>query len=607
MNLISISVKNFRCYGTEITIPIANLTTFVGKNDIGKSTILEALEIFFNNQTVKCEQDDLNIHCGETEMSITCEFSDLPSEMSVDAGATTSLGQEFLLTSNNTLKIKKVYDCSKKVPSTEIFIISNHPTASGFDNLLELKEKDLQALIKKLNLDVGLKGNPKMREAIWQSSDDLQLAEVEIPVSKPKEDSKRIWEQIESYLPIFALFQSDRNSQDSDTEVQNPMKAAIATAIAEVQDDIERIQIKVREKAEEIALKTHEALKTIDPNLASKLVPQFIPPTTAKWTGLFSIGMDTDDGIPLNKRGSGIRRMILVSFFKAEAERRLKAGNKRSIIYALEEPETAQHPNNQKILIDSFLELSNKPGCQVILTTHSPGLAGELPVESIRFVKRNEEGNPCVEAGVNVFEEVAKVLGVTPDSRVKVLLCLEGPTDVVAMKCLSSALHKKDNAIPDLLNDPRVAMITLGGSTLQHWVSENYLKSLGKPEIHIYDSDVQKYQASIDLVNARGDGSWGVLCAKHEIECYLHNDAILDSSGIKMIVLDKPGADGKSVPKIFAEIYSAENNFDGVMRDNTAKGYLSKAFAYMDHVRIEQRDPDGEVLGWFKRIAAMIN
>lgn len=28
-----------------------NITTFIGKNDIEKSTIIEALEIFFNNST----------------------------------------------------------------------------------------------------------------------------------------------------------------------------------------------------------------------------------------------------------------------------------------------------------------------------------------------------------------------------------------------------------------------------------------------------------------------------------------------------------------------------------------------------------------------------
>ncbi|WP_156417515.1 hypothetical protein [Paenibacillus etheri] len=43
--------------------------------------------------------------------------------------------------------------------------------------------------------------------------------------------------------------------------------------------------------------------------------------------------------------------------------------------------------------------------------------------------------------------------------------------------------------IPDLENDPRIIMLHLGGITLKDWVSSNYLKTLGIPEVHIYDRD----------------------------------------------------------------------------------------------------------------------
>ncbi len=393
MKLKSLTVKNFRAYEAETKIGFDQLTTIIGKNDIGKSTILEALEIFFNNQTVKIDSSDANIHSTLKTVEITCEFTEYPSEISIDTSSPTNLKDEYLLSTDDTLVIKKSFDCSKKTPSVEIFIIANHPTDKEVSNLLELKEKELQAIIKSKSLDSKLKGNPTMRKAIWKSISDLKLQTIEIPVSKPKEDTKRIWEQIDGYLPIFALFQSDRSSSDSDNEVQDPMKAAIATAISEVQKEINDIQQKVKEKAEEIAANTHKALKEIDENLANKLDPKFNPPTPAKWNGLFSIQLDTDDGIPLNKRGSGVRRMILVSFFKAEAERRLKSSSKQNIIYAIEEPETAQHPNNQKVLIESFKSLANESDCQIILTTHSPGLASELPIESLRFIFHDDSGS----------------------------------------------------------------------------------------------------------------------------------------------------------------------------------------------------------------------
>lgn len=609
MRLESVTIKNFRCYRQEVTVRFTDLTTFVGKNDIGKSSVLEALEIFFNNETVKIEQGDSNIYNnGDTKVSITCEFSELPSSVILDAGATTTLDDEYLLTAAKTLKIRKVFDCKGKTPGVEVFLVALHPTAEGVCALLELKEKELQQLVKAKGLEVPLKGNPGMRKALWNAEPDLKLAEVALPLTKAKEDSKRVWEQLEGHLPMFALFQSDRSSRDSDGEVQTPMKAAVAAAIAEVQGEIDLIQKKIKEKAEEIAKQTHEALKAIDPNLAKELNPQFTPPTTAKWTGLFAVNMDTDDGIPLNKRGSGVRRLVLVSFFKAAAERRLAGGGKRrSIIYAIEEPETGQHPNNQRILIESFKALATEPGYQVLLTTHSPGFAAELPTESIRFIARDDDGNPKIDAGVDVFGLVAQTLGVVADSRIKVLLCVEGPTDVDALKCLSSALHSADPSVLDLSSDGPVAFIVLGGSTLKHWVAEHYLKALGRPEVHIYDSDVAAYVAAVAEVNQRTDKSWGVQTIKHEIENYLHPDAIRDAFGVEIVIPDQFDANGDAVPTIFAKALHALNPVGQPINDGTAKKLLaSKAFPHMTAAMLKDRDPAGEVEGWMRRIGAML-
>jgi predicted ATP-dependent endonuclease of OLD family len=53
MRLIELRLKNFRCYKEEIKIKIDDLTCIIGKNDIGKSTILEALDCFFNTSIIK--------------------------------------------------------------------------------------------------------------------------------------------------------------------------------------------------------------------------------------------------------------------------------------------------------------------------------------------------------------------------------------------------------------------------------------------------------------------------------------------------------------------------------------------------------------------------
>ena len=606
MKLTRIALENFRGYEKETSVTFDDLTTFIGKNDIGKSTILEALEIFFNNDIVEIDSSDANVHSKSKIVTITCDFTELPKELDLDAGEKTSLKDEYLLISDDTLRIKKVYDCSKSKISEEIFIVANHPSAEDVSDLLSLKEKELQKLSKKyLGDGAPQKGNPIMRKAIWNAVESLELKETDIPISKSREDAKNIWAKLETYLPKYALFQSDRSSSDSDEEVQNPLKAAIREAIQEVQDDILEIEKKVREKAESIANQTHKALETLDPLLAKELTPNFSSPALSKWNSMFSISMNTEDGIALNKRGSGVRRMILVGFFKAEAERKAKESNNKDIIYAIEEPETAQHPNNQKILINAFSELSKNEHCQVILTTHSPALAAELPTDSLRFIEKDENNNTSIlNGGDDVIQKIVDALGIFPDikNRVKVLLCVEGPTDVIAFKAFSRCLREKDESVIDLASDKRVAVLPLGGSILKYWVEKKYLQNLNCPEVHIYDSDVGNYQTAIDEVNERSDGSFGTLTKKYEIENYLHTKAIREKYNVDV------DTDEKGVPKLFGIQYSnLQGHPNEVMKDRTSKIYLSQVFEEkMNYDLLMERDTEGEIKGWFDRIKQLV-
>ena len=46
MKIKQLKISNFRSYKEEVIINFNDLNVFVGKNDIGKATILEALDIF---------------------------------------------------------------------------------------------------------------------------------------------------------------------------------------------------------------------------------------------------------------------------------------------------------------------------------------------------------------------------------------------------------------------------------------------------------------------------------------------------------------------------------------------------------------------------------
>ena len=90
MKVHSLKLKNFRGYKDEINIAFDDLTVFVGKNDIGKSTILEALDIFFNEGkgVVKIDKNDVNIleaQTGNQDTIISVCFDELPERIVIDA------------------------------------------------------------------------------------------------------------------------------------------------------------------------------------------------------------------------------------------------------------------------------------------------------------------------------------------------------------------------------------------------------------------------------------------------------------------------------------------------------------------------------------------
>lgn len=88
----------------------------------------------------------------------------------------------------------------------------------------------------------------------------------------------------------------------------------------------------------------------MDNELANNLLPEF--KSDPKFDSLFKLTIKSDDEISINKRGSGVRRLILLNFFRAEAERKLNDNEVQSnVIYAFEETETSQHPTHQRMLI----------------------------------------------------------------------------------------------------------------------------------------------------------------------------------------------------------------------------------------------------------------
>lgn len=401
MKIKTLRIKNFRGYCGETTINFEDLTAFVGKNDMGKSSVLEALDVFFNDGkgVIKLDKDDVNVGARanhEDEISIAICFSELPDRIIIDATNETTLSNEYLLNSDGLLEVIKKYPNGG---SAKVFIRAFHPTNPECADLLLKKDSDLRRIIESKQITCEDRTrNAVMRAAIWQHySGNLQFSTVDVDVTKG--DTKSIWEKLQKYLPLYSLFQSDRKNSDGDSEVQDPLKEAVKEILRdeELRHTLDEVAATVVAKLREVSARTLEKLQEMSPDIASTLNPVIPSANSLKWADVFkSVSITSDENIPINKRGSGSKRLILLNFFRAEVERRQGETNATSVIYAIEEPETSQHSENQKKLIRALSALAAAANTQVIITTHSATIVKELGFNNIRII-RMEQAQKVVE------------------------------------------------------------------------------------------------------------------------------------------------------------------------------------------------------------------
>ncbi|WP_052378408.1 ATP-binding protein [Polycyclovorans algicola] len=615
MRLVEVKLANFRGYAQETTMPIDPLTVLIGRNDAGKSSVLDALDIFFNEATI--EKEDCCVGTTATEIRIACVFEDLPAQLVIDDQHPTTLQAEHLVRSDGRLEIIKVYNCAAaKGKLGSVMAKALHPSTQGTDDLLGLKITELRSRAQQRQVDLSQTNQTiktQLRSAIWGQADDLERVEREVGLSK--ETGKEVWEQLQTHMPVYALFKSDRASTDQDAEAQDPLKSAIKEAIRRRETELNDVIGDIRRELERVAGRTVEKIREMNHELANQLHPAV---KNKNWDSLFTVTLTGENDIPINKRGSGTRRLVLLNFFRAKAEddSLTKGGG---VIYAIEEPETSQHPNYQIMLLEAFEDLVDQGRCQVLLTTHTPTLARRVNRNSLRLIT-SVNGAPVVQHGNldQTLERIRDTLGVLPDHDVKAFFGVEGKHDIQFLRRISAMLAATEPDIPNLEaaeQAGKLVFLSLGGSSMELWIST--VAGFGRPEFYLTDRDQAppaqpKYQQHIAQWVARGCTAWAT--SKGELENYLHPSAILaESPGYS-----GTGADFEDVPMLFAEaVHSGDRNAPAwatvspeKRKDKASAGKKrlnTACVSRMTPALLMQSDPNDDIRTWLRAVGRALD
>ena len=146
MKLKSLTLKNFRSYKDEKILFDKSMNVIIGQNDVGKSTILEALDIFFEGGTIKIDMTDFRKNAEDNKIIIGTEFVvDGEKEILIDASNKTKLIDECLLNNDGFLEVLKEFEIkNEKLQKEKVFIKVQYPKEYSNEPLINMKISDLK-------------------------------------------------------------------------------------------------------------------------------------------------------------------------------------------------------------------------------------------------------------------------------------------------------------------------------------------------------------------------------------------------------------------------------------------------------------------------------
>ncbi|RAI93842.1 ATP-dependent nuclease [Algoriphagus yeomjeoni] len=515
MKIFDISIKNFRGIRVLTNLRVGEISSFVGKNDSGKSNILKALDAFFNdkfsiNDIFKGIQSD-----EKTEISIRFETQNQINPLALDSDGKIHLIKTFSF--NNAGKIVK-----------ELFYVCNDISSDDINNCWGVKESDINGFLMTLNVKFSKSGrgvtNLSKIELIDTNTQSLGRAEKKYIADEYIKNIQKQYDFIE--MPEYSLFDAEQDLNVGSTSFQSQFKPIATQSLQNNSALTSQIETNVQEDLETEFGLIADLMKKNVPNL-EKIKPN----VACNWGNLVKFDLslkfasDTFE-IPIANKGTGFKRLLMVAYFEYLAQKTTK----KYQIFGIEEPETFLHPELQNDLLESIILLSENS--QFFITTHSPVFAGATRDSNIVVVKKTNEISDYFnfENEADILNVVIKELGIRPNYNLlndnyRKAVFVEGSGDV---KFWELAITKIDGSLPtDIL------FIPCGGDQVEFFVNAELCRKINRRFIFILDSDkgAVDYDSKLDnkaLLIAKVlelGGEFDVL-RKREIENYYSKPAI---------------------------------------------------------------------------------
>jgi len=588
MKIREVTIHNWRSI-RDLRLSSEDLMIFIGQNNHGKSNILSAILFFFGEIGL----DRLDFHRTTEELFVEILFGEL------DENDRTTFKK--YVTAKNNMRVRK------KATKEGGFSYHGHVEAPQENWLQEeniaqySKREDAQALpLADFLPAAGRITKDAFRQAqeqyIQEHRNDLKFSyAIESgPFLGAKNVAKGIFGEV-YYVPSVKKAEDDLSAKGR--SVFSALYARVINKMSETNREFREAKqriaslMRILNKTNEDGTENKERppeLRSFEESLEAELANwsttidvEIVPPEI---DDIFKVGATVwvDDGIrtDVGRKGQGLQRALIFALVRSLAkltrrERDIPKESEeegaevpsrqasKSSYFVLEEPELYLHPQAQRELFDSLVELS-KAESQVLLCTHSSSFISLDRYRSICIVRKNtlEEGTTIFQCTEDLFAEARDkdlfniTYWINPDRGelffARKVVLTEGPTEKTIIPLLAEKLSffRHDFTVIDCGSKDSMP---------------SYLQLLNKfriPYVAIYDRDHQEGK-SVDAIACADKASESI---QQQVDAAIGKAIILENDIEEELGIIEPGKKNKpylAVAYIQAEGFALQDSLRG--------------------------------------------
>jgi len=393
MKLKRFEISGYRRIKHTVVI-LGDATFIIGENNVGKSAVLKALELFFSGQKKLEDEDyffDENKNTETDTIILTAEFTDLPNEIETWHGFK---GRVLKDKEKDYIIYRKTYPKGfEYIPEMKVYkktkkeIFEECKKTKDFVNL-GVKIENIIEIFGEIDEEANLTTKANISKLAYIED----LWDYDFNITEWEKNPGGIQGNITIKLPRFLLIPAEDRKDDIESKT-GALQKTMSELFKEVRDSSNNYK-KAQEYLNKLAteLDPSDQEKDFGKMLSeiNSIIGNVFPESTLHietqlddadkvLNPKFQIEMSSNVKTKPERQGTGTVRSAAFALLRyrehfLENKRRKKDEDTyiRNLIIGFEEPEMYLHPNAANNMRDEIYELSVSSNSQIVCTTHSP-------------------------------------------------------------------------------------------------------------------------------------------------------------------------------------------------------------------------------------------